>query len=116
MITDLEQRGLLDETLVVWMSEHGRTPKMNKAVGGGRDHWSRVYSIALAGGGIGRGQVIGSSDRLGGDVDTHPVSPKDILATIFYSLGIDPHSTVPNRLGQPLPLAGTGVVRPELYG
>ena len=116
LITDLEQRGLLDETLVVWMSEHGRTPKMNKAVGGGRDHWSRVYSIALAGGGIGRGQVIGSSDRLGGDVDTHPVSPKDILATIFYSLGIDPHSTVPNRLGQPLPLAGTGVVRPELYG
>ncbi len=114
LILDLEQRGLLDETLVVWMSEHGRTPKFNKNAG--RDHWSRVYSIALAGAGITRGQVIGESDRIGGDVKTHPVSPKDILATIFHLLGIDAHTTVPDHLGRPMPIAGTGRVRPELFG
>ena len=115
LILDLEQRGLLDETLVVWMSEHGRTPKLNKSKGGGRDHWSRVYSIALAGGGVGAGNIIGKSDSIGGDVAAIPVSPKDILATIFHLLGIDPHTTVPNRVAQPMPIAGTGVVRPELF-
>ena len=115
LVRDLDQRGLLDETLVVWMSEHGRTPKLNNAKGSGRDHWSRVYSIALAGGGIARGKVIGESDRLGGDVHSHPVSPKDVLATILHLLGIDPHTTVPDRLGRPLPLTGTGKVRPELF-
>ena len=115
LILDLEERGLLDETLVVWMSEHGRTPKINKNVGGGRDHWSRVYSIALAGAGIGRGNIVGSSDALAGDVATNPVSPKDILASILYALGIDPHTTIPDRLGRPLPVAGTGKVRHELW-
>ena len=115
LILDLEQRGMLDDTLVVWMSEHGRTPKLNKAKGGGRDHWSRVYSIALAGGGITRGNIVGESDRLGGDVHSVPISPKDILATIFHLLGIDAHTTVPDRLQRPMPIAGTGFVRPELF-
>ena len=115
LILDLEQRGLLDDTLVVWMSEHGRTPKLSGAKGGGRDHWSRVYSIALAGGGVARGKIVGESDRLGGDVLSTPVSPKDILATIFYLLGIDPHTTVPDRIGRPLPVAGSGKLRPELF-
>ena len=112
LVLDLEQRGLLDETLVVWMSEHGRTPKFNKQAG--RDHWSRVYSIALAGGGVAKGRIVGQSDRIGGDVSNTPISPKDILATIFFLLGIDPHTTVPDRLGQPKQIAGTGKVRPEL--
>lgn len=115
LIGDLQERGLLDETLVVWMSEHGRTPRLNKGRLPGRDHWSRVYSIALAGAGIGCGKVVGRSDAIGGDVDDNPVSPKDVLASIFYSLGIDPHMTIPNRLGQPLPVAGTGVVRSEFF-
>ena len=115
LILDLEQRGLLDETLVVWMSEHGRTPKLNKNKGGGRDHWSRVYSIAMAGAGVGPGNIVGSSDRIGGDVRSNPVSPKDILATIFHLLGIDPHTMVKNQVGQPLPIAGTGVVRDEFF-
>ena len=114
LIRDLETRGMLDETLVIWMSEHGRTPRFNKEAG--RDHWSRVYSIALAGGGVVPGQVIGQSDKMGGDVLEHPVSPKDILATIFHLLGIDPLSTVPNQVGQPMPIAGTGVIRPEIFG
>ena len=112
LILDLEDRGLLDETLVVWMSEHGRTPKFNS--NSGRDHWSRVYSLCLAGAGIPRGRIVGSSDDLGGDVKDTPISPKDILATIFHLLGIDPRTHVPNQLAQPMPVAGTGKVRFEL--
>jgi hypothetical protein len=112
LILDLEQRGTLDETLVIWMSEHGRTPRINAE--GGRDHWSRVYSIALAGGGVPRGQVIGSSDHMGGDVRDNPVSPKDILATIYHLLGIDAKTIIHDGLGRPIPIAGTGTVRSEL--
>lgn len=115
LILDLEQRGLLDETLVVWMSEHGRTPRIKNNRGGGRDHWSRVYSIAMAGGGVGRGNIVGRSDDVAGDVAADPVSPKDILATILHLLGIDPLATVPNRVGQPVHVAGTGRLRPELF-
>src|SRR5262245_45936852 len=108
LIRDLESRGLLDETLVIWMSEHGRTPKIDpKPTGAGRHHWSRVYSAVLAGGGVARGAVIGSSDRLGGDVRDTPVSPKDILATAFHLLGIDPQTTVLDRLNRPMPVAGS---------
>ena len=115
LILDLEQRGLLDETLVLVISEHGRTPLIDrKAPGGGRDHWSRAYSQVYAGGGMGRGNVVGATDRLGGDVVETAVSPKDILATAFHLLGIDPDTTVPDREGQPRRIAGTGVVRPEL--
>jgi len=117
LIHDLEQRGLLDETLVLVISEHGRTPLIDrKAPGGGRDHWSRAYSQVYAGGGMGRGNVVGSTDKLGGDVKETPVSPKDVLATAFHLLGIDPDTTVPDREGRPRRIAGTGVVRPELLG
>ena len=101
LITDLDQRGLLDDTLVVCTSEHGRTPKM---VGTGRDHWSRVYSTMLAGGGVARGRVIGASDRYGGEVADRPVSPKDLLATIYHLLGIDHRLTIRDALSRPLPL------------
>jgi hypothetical protein len=117
LLLDLEARGLLDETLVIWMSEHGRTPKIDpKPKGAGRHHWSRAYSIALAGGGIARGKVVGSTDKLSGDVRDVPVSPKDILATAFHLLGIDAHTTVPDALGKPAPIAGDGIVRPEVFG
>ena len=114
LILDLEQRGLLDETLVLVLSEHGRTPKIDsKAQGGGRHHWSRAYSQVYAGGGMGRGKCR-PTDRLAGDVVETPVSPKDILATAFHLLGIDPDTTFPDREGRPRRIAGTGVVRPEL--
>jgi hypothetical protein len=117
LLRDLEARGLFDETLVLWMSEHGRTPKIDsKPKGAGRHHWSRAYSILLAGAGVPRGEVVGSTDRLGGEVRETPVSPKDILATTFYLLGIDPHTTVTDPLGRPVPIAGSGEVRPELVG
>ena len=81
LIEDLDDRGMLDETLVIWMSEHGRTPSFN--ANAGRDHWSRAYSIVLAGGGVARGRVVGSTERIAGDVTENPISPKDILATIY---------------------------------
>src|SRR5262249_15005219 len=73
LILDLEARGLLEETLVVCVSEHGRTPKLTNRPGGGREHWSRVYSGALAGGGVARGRVVGKSDTVGGEVADTPV-------------------------------------------
>jgi len=117
LLTDLDERGLLDETLVLCISEHGRTPKIKTNIpGGGRDHWSRVYSILAAGGGIARGKVVGASDSSAGDVKNTPISAKDLLATAYHALGIDPESSIPNRLNQPMPIAGTGVVRHELFG
>lgn len=116
LILDLEARGLLDETLVLCLSEHGRTPKLNKANGGGRDHWSRAYCQVYAGGGMGKGNLVGSTDALAGDVRDNPLSPKDVLATTFHLLGIDPETTIPDRLGRSLPIAGGGVLRPELLG
>jgi hypothetical protein len=114
-LQDLEDRGLLDETLVLCLSEHGRTPKLNNRPGNGREHWSRAYSVCLAGAGVGRGQVVGESDKIGGDVKTNPLSPKDILASAFHLLGIDPHTPVTDPLGRPVPVAGSGTVRAELF-
>ncbi len=104
LIIDLDRRGLLDETLVVVVSEHGRTPKINRNAGGGRDHWSRAYSVVFAGGGVKRGEVIGATDDQAADVTSRPVSPKDLLATMYHLLGIDPHTTIPDREGRPTPL------------
>src|SRR5262249_6646661 len=116
LVRELEGRGLLDETLVLWMSEHGRTPQIDsKPKGAGRHHWSRAYSMALAGGGVARGKVVGSTDRAGGDVRDTPISPKDILATTFHLLGIDAHTMVNDLQGRPVPIAGDGVVRPEVF-
>ncbi|MCL6503396.1 MAG: DUF1501 domain-containing protein [Pirellulales bacterium] len=116
LIADLDERGLLDETLVIWMSEHGRTPQIDsKPKGAGRHHWSRVYSAVLAGGGVARGRVVGASDRLGGDVQDTPVSPKDILATAYYLLGVDPETIIRDPAGRPFPIAGEGRVRPEVF-
>lgn len=115
LILDLERRGMLDDTLVVCLSEHGRTPKINKAKGGGRDHWSRAYSAIFAGGGIARGNVIGATDKYASDVATRPVGPKDLLATMYHLLGIDPHGFVPDRTNRPMPLLpGDSKVVPEM--
>lgn len=116
LILDLETRGLLDSTLVVCMSEHGRTPRIDtKAHGGGRHHWSRAYCAVMAGAGVPRGKVVGATEATGGDVRDTPVSPKDILATTYHLLGFDPESTtVPDFQGRPHPIAGAGRLRGEL--
>src|SRR4051812_17834899 len=104
LITDLDRRGLLDDTLVVCTSEHGRTPKLTTKDGGGRDHWSRCYSSLVAGGGTARGKIVGASDKQAGDVADQPISPKDLLATMYHLLGIDHHTLIHDRQGRPLPL------------
>lgn len=114
LMTDLDQRGLLDEVLVVCTSEHGRTPGINSAQGGGRDHWSRAYSSLIAGAGIKRGHVVGATDRQAGDVADRPISPKDLLATMYHLLGINPEMTVNDRLGRPLPLVDGGLIHEAL--
>src|SRR3954447_1168285 len=110
LITDLERRGMLDDVLVVCISEHGRTPKVSKANGGGRDHWSRCYSSLVAGGGTARGKIVGASDKQAGDVADRPISPKDLLATMYHLLGIDHHTLVYDRQGRPLPLVEGNVI------
>ena len=116
LITDLDDRGLLDETMVLCTSEHGRTPKIRDIEGGGRDHWSRTYSSVFAGGGFARGRIVGRSDAIGGDVAETPVSPKDMQATAFHLLGFPTTATVPNQIARPHPIAGDGRVRYELLG
>jgi uncharacterized protein (DUF1501 family) len=113
LISDLDGRGLLDETLVVCLSEHGRTPKINNAKGGGRDHWAQAYSAVLAGGGIARGKVVGKTDKIASDVVERPISPKDVLATTYHLLGIDPETTIEDRLGRPMHLVPGGAVVAE---
>jgi hypothetical protein len=114
LLRDLDARGLLDETLVLLLSEHGRTPKIQNVKGGGRDHWSQAYSALLAGGGVARGRVVGKTDKIAGTVAERPVSPKDILATAYHLLGIDPETTLIDRTGRPVPLVADGRVLPDV--
>jgi hypothetical protein len=115
LIRDLDERGLLDETLIVCTTEHGRTPQIDSGPkGAARHHWSKVYSTVLAGGGVPRGKVVGRSDAIGGEVAETPVSPKDIQATALHLLGIPPHTLVHDRQGRPFPMAGAGQIREEL--
>ncbi|MAI74049.1 MAG: hypothetical protein CMM01_24560 [Rhodopirellula sp.] len=106
LILDLSERGMLDDTLVCVMGEFGRTPKINSA--GGRDHWPNVFSVALAGGGIAGGQVIGSSDSLGELPSDHPITPSDLAATIYTLLGVAPKHELHTRDGRPVRVAPDG--------
>ena len=103
LLEDLGQRGMLDETLVSWMAEFGRSPKFNPVAG--RDHWGYVYSAALAGGGIRGGQVIGSSDRLGGQPREGRVRPEDLTATIYHALGYHADTVITDATGRPHPIS-----------
>ncbi|MBX3398377.1 MAG: DUF1501 domain-containing protein [Gemmataceae bacterium] len=114
LLEDLDARGMLQDTAIVVMSEHGRTPRIQNVTGGGRDHWSRAYSAMFAGAGFAKGRVIGRTDKHGGDVMEKPFSPKDVVATIFHLLGIDPHAEIPDRIGRPYRIGGIGRVREEL--
>jgi hypothetical protein len=107
LLTDLEDRGLLDTTMVVAMGEFGRTPKINPA--GGRDHHPSVWSILLGGGPIKGGRVVGESDELGYAPKSRPVTPAEVAATLFKGLGLDPHKELPGPQNRPLPLADFNV-------
>ena len=109
LILDLESRGLLDETLVCLVSEFGHTPKINPKAG--RDHWGSVFSIALAGGGIQGGVVVGASDRIGAQPIERPVRPCDYLATVFHCLGFPPETLLKDVENRPFPISRGEVIR-----
>ncbi len=103
LIQDLSERGMLEETLVLVMTDFGRTPKINST--GGRDHWPNCFSVALAGGGVQGGQVIGESDALGEFVTERPITPSDLTSTVFTLLGIDPDHELVTPDGRPIRVA-----------
>jgi hypothetical protein len=109
LLNDLGDRGLLEETLVIWMGEFGRTPKINGS--GGRDHWGHVFSVALAGGGVRGGQVYGASDRIGGYPKEGRVQPQDLTATLFHCLGFAPETEFRDPFGRPLVISRGEVIR-----
>lgn len=106
LLTDLKQRGMLESTLVVYLTEFGRTPKINSL--GGRDHWGTCGSMFFAGAGIQTGQVVGITDKQAAYPLTRPYGPADIAATMYHSLGIETETRVPDRLGRPVPVLDHG--------
>jgi len=106
LISDLSERGMLDDTMVCNLAEFGRTPRVNPA--GGRDHWPQCFTVYFAGGGVKGGQVVGASDPIGGVPADRPVDPADIIATIFHSLGLDLDTTLPGPAGRPFPIVDFG--------
>jgi hypothetical protein len=103
LIEDLDERGLLDETIVFWTGDFGRTPKINRDAG--RDHWPQCYTVLLAGGGIRRGVVYGSSDSSGAYPSDNPVRPDDLSATLFSLMGLDPATEMHDPLNRPIPIS-----------
>ncbi|HEX8916250.1 MAG TPA: DUF1501 domain-containing protein, partial [Humisphaera sp.] len=107
LIADLDQRGLLEDTVVLAIGEFGRSPKMGVSTSGntnapdGRDHWPYCYTALMAGGGIARGAVYGKSDKTGSAPAEDAVHPTQLLATVYHAMGIHPHTVVNNHLGQP---------------
>jgi uncharacterized protein (DUF1501 family) len=114
LIGDLKARGLLDSTLVVWMGEFGRMPRINLTAG--RDHFPAAFGAVLAGGGVKGGQVIGATDKLGTAVAQRPVSVQDLFCTFCKSLGIDPRHENQSNVGRPLKIVDGGKVVQEVFG
>lgn len=107
LLEDLDQRGLLENTVVPVLGEFGRTPKINPA--GGRDHWPQVWTVWFAGGGIKGGRVVGSSDDIGGYPADRPTTCAEVVATIYRALGIDLEHLLPGPQGRPVPMVDSGV-------
>ncbi len=114
LLGELEERGLLDETLVICMGEFGRTPTLNPE--GGRDHWSEAFSAILAGGGIRGGQVVGETDATGSSIKNRPVTVPDLFATLLTTLGVDGSKSYRTPEGRPIRLVDKGQIVQELIG
>lgn len=112
LIQDLEDRGMLSKTLVMVSSEFGRTPKINNT--NGRDHWPRVFSVAMAGGGVKRGHIYGTSDALGGEPDTNPVSPMDLARTMYRLIGINGDKRIVADGGRPIDIVNGGSILTDI--
>jgi hypothetical protein len=114
LVADLKDRGMIDDTLVIWMGEFGRTPRINPRAG--RDHYPRAFNVALAGGGIRGGQVIGRTDEGGADVADRPVTVADLFQTFCKSLGIDAAKENMSPIGRPIKIVDGGAPVDELFG
>jgi uncharacterized protein (DUF1501 family) len=113
LISDLKERGMLDKTLVIWMGEFGRTPKINPRTG--RDHYPRAFNALLAGGGIKGGQVIGSTDKLGQAVADRPVKVNDLFCSFYQTLKINPKKENMSGVGRPIKIVDGGTSVAELF-
>jgi hypothetical protein len=113
LIADLKTRGLLDRTLVIWMGEFGRTPKMN--LNAGRDHYPHAFNVALSGAGVKGGRVIGATDRLGVDVTDRPVTVPDLFCTFCHALGLDPRREYDSDVGRPIKIVEHGAPVKEAF-
>jgi len=123
LLDDLKDRGMLDDTLIVWTGEMGRTPKVGQSVVGGagagkdgRDHWGKLFTTVLAGGGVKGGTVYGSSDRFASEPASNPTTPADLAATIYHLLGVDPQMEIRDRLNRPLTLCDGRVIEGIIAG
>jgi hypothetical protein len=119
LVDDLRTQGMLDSTIVLVMGEFGRTPRINQGLPGidptpGRDHWGDVMSVLVAGGGFARGCTIGSSNARGETPKDRPITPQDLLVTLYRRFGIDPETSFTNRSGRPIPIGSNGQVISEL--
>jgi uncharacterized protein (DUF1501 family) len=114
LVADLNRRGLLQSTLVVWMGEFGRTPRIN--ANAGRDHWPRSWSVVMGGGGIQGGQAIGATDKDGIEVTERPVGVTDVIATMARAMGIDPATQFVTPRGRPMKVVDGGKPIGELIG
>ncbi|MFT5470778.1 MAG: hypothetical protein ACI8UO_005909 [Verrucomicrobiales bacterium] len=115
LLNDLDDRGMLDNTLVITAGEFGRTPKLNSdARGPGRDHWNRAFSLTIGGGGVKTGVVLGATDKHGADVTERPVSVPDLAATVYHALGMDPRAKLETPNGRPMIALPEGKVIEEL--
>ena len=112
LIEDLADRRMLNDVLVLVMGEFGRTPRLNQGQPGisvpGRDHWGEAFSVMLAGGGLRTGQVVGATNDEGERPVERPLTPADVLATVYHVLGIDPRQTFLDNSGRPIPILDSG--------
>jgi uncharacterized protein (DUF1501 family) len=114
LVSDLDQRGLLQDTAIVWMGEFGRTPRIN--ADGGRDHWARAWSVVVGGAGIQGGKAIGATNDDGTQVTTEPYSAEDLMASVCHAMGISLETTFTSRSGRPMKIANSGKTVKELFG
>ena len=113
LVSDLSDRGMLDDTAIIWMGEFSRTPNING--GGGRDHWARSWSVVVGGAGFKRGVVVGETSSDGKEVVTEPYSAQDVMASVLKSLGISLETTFTAKNGRPMKIANSGKVIKELF-
>jgi uncharacterized protein (DUF1501 family) len=113
LIEDLDQRGMLQDTAVIWMGDFGRTPRINARAG--RDHWARCWSTVVAGGGIKGGQAVGATNEDGTSVATDPIKSEDMMASVLKGLGVSLETTYTSKNNRPMKIANSGKVIKELF-